>query len=266
MRLFTITMVAVALLAGVVAKQAAAQIGGSPSTSTDQITMSGVVVSSSRTTLLVKTDDAVYQLFALAHDAVKPPTIAVGAKVTVVSSPAGEPGVRIATYIALIGPSSASQPNDSSNVPASIRRLDQSIERDARQYRIGFYTGAGLDPEIIVAGVDAKFGPIFDEISFRPSFEFGFGEVTKLFTLNLEGMYRLPLTPRLSPWSLYVGAGPAFSFVEQSFGRGVDFSNLNFGAGLNLFAGIQFRKGMFLEAKSTVYSIPHLRLMVGYNF
>ena len=92
-----------------------------------------------------------------------------------------------------------------------------------------------------------------------------------MFTVDVDGTYRLPMTRRFGPWSAYVGAGAAFSLVGESFervdgGRDFDWGDFNFKAGLNILAGVQFRHGLFMEAKTTVYSVPHLRLKFGYVF
>jgi len=36
--------------------------------------------------------------------------------------------------------------------------------------------------------------------------------------------------------------------------------------GFNFLLGIQQREGMFLELKSSAYSLPTIRFIVGYNF
>jgi hypothetical protein len=128
-----------------------------------------------------------------------------------------------------------------------------------------------MDPEILLAGVHARLGPIFTEnVSFRPSAEFGFGEVTKMFAVNLDTAYRLPLTPRWSSWSIYLAAGPSLGFSTQNFEQGADtnWSNLEFTPGLNMVTGLEFRNGFLVEARATVYSSPNptFRLMFGYSF
>ena len=122
-------------------------------------------------------------------------------------------------------------------------------------------------------GLTAKLGPIFNsDITFRPNVDFGFGEVTKMFQINLDAVYRLPLSPRTGRWSAYLGAGPNFSFVSQNYERAaegdnsVDFSDFTFKTGLNVLAGVEYRSGVFYELKAGVWTIPSLRVMVGYRF
>jgi hypothetical protein len=121
--------------------------------------------------------------------------------------------------------------------------------------------GAALDPELILFGVHSQLGPIFHrDVFFRPNAEFAFGEVTDLIALNLEGIYRLPVSSRHGAWSAYLGAGPGFTFLHQNFerkageGRDIDFGNFDFDTGFNILTGVQFRRGTFFEVKSSVYS------------
>jgi hypothetical protein len=129
-----------------------------------------------------------------------------------------------------------------------------------------------LDPELVLAGVHAQFATGLNRnVIFRPNLEFAFGELTTLFAINLEALYRLPVSSRQARWGAYVGAGPGINFLKQSLtrrDRDVDFSDLDTDVSLNLFGGIQNRNGMFLEMKTSVYAdpAPSLRLIVGFNF
>jgi hypothetical protein len=116
-------------------------------------------------------------------------------------------------------------------------------------------------------------GPFFHrDVFLRPNVEFGIGEVTTMAALNFEAVYRLPITARQSRWSVYIGAGPGFNFIDRNFeeaefgNREIDFDDFDFEGSLNLLAGVEFRNGMFLELKSTAYSRPQTRLIVGYSF
>src|SRR5581483_7146648 len=109
---------------------------------------------------------------------------------------------------------------------------------------------------------------------FRPNIEFAYGEVTALFGLNPEVVYRLPLTSSGGRWSAYVGMGPGFNFIHQNFehttdsGSRIDFGDFRSDTGLNILGGVRFRSGVFTELKTSVYTdvAPRLRLIVGYNF
>jgi hypothetical protein len=234
----------------------------------------GTVVSSTRNTLVVRNSSGRYHLFVIERRTGTPPTPA-GTQVTVTSRAGEEPAVRIATGITVVSGSSSGTPADSSAVPPEVRRLERDIERQARRYQLGVRAGVGLDPELLMVGIQAQVGPFFNsDIFLRPNVEFGFGEVTALFGLNLEAIYRLPITSRQGRWTSYVGAGPGFNFIHQNFdkttnsGKRIDFGDFHSDTGLNILGGLRYRSGTFMELKTSVYteSAPTLRFTVGYNF
>ena len=160
------------------------------------------------------------------------------------------------------------------NVPAEARQAEDAVERAVRRFRIGVVAGAGLDPELIMFGAHGAFGPIFNRnVEFRPGVEFGVGEVTTSFGINLDVLYVLPGTTRGARWTPYVGGGPNFSLSHRGFesdgtdGRNrFDFSDTDFEPGFNFFAGARTQNGMFLEMKSTAYGVSKIRILVGFNF
>jgi hypothetical protein len=116
-----------------------------------------------------------------------------------------------------------------------------------------------------------KWGPIFHpRVLFRPNAEFAFGEVTDLVALNLEAVYRFSAAQRRGDWTPFIGAGPSLIFIHQSFsaGRDISFGNFDYETGFKVLAGIQSRRGAFLELKASLYSgpAPRLRVIVGYTF
>ena len=239
-------------------------------------TVEGTVVSSTRDTLVVKTDDNQFQLFTFDRDTVKPRSLPAGTRVRVVSTAGEEAGVRLASTITMLEAApSAKGTAQAQPIPPAVRDLERDIKRQARRWRLGVRAGVGLDPELILFGVHSQLGPIFHrDVFFRPNAEFAFGEVTDLIALNLEAIYRLPVSSRRGNWSAYLGAGPALTFLHQSFqsqagqGRNIDFGNFDFDAGFNILTGVQFRRGIFFEVKTSLYSrpAPTLRLILGYNF
>ena len=241
-------------------------------------TVEGTVVSSTRDTLVVKTDDNQFQLFTFDRDTVKPRSLPAGTRVRVVSTAGEEAGVRLASTITTLeaAPSATgTAPAQAQPIPPAVRDLERDIKRQARRWRLGVRAGAALDPELILFSVHSQLGPIFHrDVFFRPNAEFAFGEVTDLIALNLEAIYRLPVSSRRGNWSAYLGAGPALTFLHQSFqskpgeGRNIDFGNFDFDAGFNILTGVQFRRGTFFEVKTSLYSrpAPTLRLIFGYNF
>lgn len=246
-----------------------------PVSAQEETTITGTVASSSRNTLTVRTGAGQYQLFIIERSTRKPAALSVGSQVQVTSTPGDEPGVRVASEIVL----GSSTPNQSAAgaqaVPPEVRRLERNIERQARRFQLGVRAGVGLDPELLLIGTQMQIGPFFSpDVFFRPNVEFAYGEVTALFALNPEVIYRLPISSREGRWSSYFGAGPGFNFVHQNFsqnngtGKRVDFSDFHSAVGLNILGGIRYRSGMFMELKTSVYSepAPTLRLIVGYNF
>src|SRR6266568_7030738 len=247
-----------------------------PSQGQNENTVEGTVVSSTRDTLVVKTDDNQFQLFTFDRDTVQPRSLPAGTRVRVVSTAGEEAGVRLASTITTLEAApSAKGAAQAQPIPPAVRDLERDIKRQARRWRLGVRAGVGLDPELILFGVHSQLGPIFHrDVFFRPNAEFAFGEVTDLIALNLEAIYRLPVSSRRGNWSAYLGAGPALTFLHQSFqsqagqGRNIEFGNFDFDAGFNILTGVQFRRGTFFEVKSSVYSrpAPSLRLIFGYNF
>ena len=271
MRNYQIAILTTILTAGVAAPLAIGQTanpvpyGSTTYSATDQVTTIGHVVSSSRHTIMIRQNETgLYQLFIIARDAVRPQgKIPDGSGITIISSPGDDPDVRIAHFIALsnLPPAPVTAP---STVPQSVQRLDRSIQRAARFYSLGFYTGFTLDPEQVPFGVYVKLGPIFSDFYFRPGFEFAVGEISKSFILNLEGIYRLPFTNPLGPWSTYIGVGPSLNWAclcPASFNNGFSFN-----AGLNFLMGVRWRNGLFLEGKASAWTVPHIHVLVGYQF
>ena len=162
------------------------------------------------------------------------------------------------------------------NVPPEARQAEDAAERAVRRFRMGVAGGVGLDPELIMFGAHGAFGPIFNRnVEFRPGIEFGIGEVTTLFGINLDVLYTLPGVSRGTRWVPYVGAGPNFALSHRGFesadddedtGNRFDFSDTDFVSGFNFFAGARTPNGMFLEMKSTAYGVSNIRFLVGFTF
>ncbi len=264
----------------------------------------GTVVSTSKHTVTVRSESGRYTVYVFDRLTKKPATLSAGTTVVVVSEPTGEVGVRLANDILPYTPHAADQPSAATEakpqsesltvaattsstgsaarsthpydtgeaVPVSVRKLEGDIERQSRKYSFGFRAGVGLDPEVFLIGAQGRIGPFFNRnFSIRPNVDFGFGEVTKMFVLDLNGVYRLPFNNRGSKWGVFAGAGPAFQLMHRNFeeaaeGKSIDFGDFKYQTGLNILAGVEFRSGFFVEAKSTVWAGPHLRLMFGYTF
>ena len=238
-------------------------------------TIVGTVVSVSRETMVVRTEDNHHYLFVFDSDLVRPKGLISSAHVRVESNSTTEAGVLLATRITVLEPSAASAttsgpPPDVAPPPKEVREVQREIEKLARRWQIGVRIGGGLDPELFLLGVHTAIGPIFSrDFYLRPNVEFAFGELTDMAAINLEGAYRLPLTFRQGRWSAYVGAGPGLNFIHQGVGkRDISFSNFDYQTGLNVFFGVRFRRGTFAEVKTSLWAegVPTLRMMFGYTF
>jgi hypothetical protein len=160
------------------------------------------------------------------------------------------------------------------NVPCQIGFSADALKKSIGRARIGVRTGITLDPELITFGAQVEFGPIFRNIWMRPSTEFAFGEVTKVYSLSPEFSYYLPFIgygPNQTRWNTYIGAGPTFSIAKKSFKDVPDqpdtISDWHSDVGLSLFVGMSQKNGMFVELKGEAYSdSPTVRLYVGYRF
>ena len=265
---------------GLLAVLALTQSAFGQESSVDRTSVTGTVVSASRNTMVLRTGNNDHQLFVFDRDTVKPATLPVGSQARVVSSQSDDPGVRIARSITLTGQGSASRDASTGSadtadvVPQEVRGLERAIEREARRFQLGVRGGVGLDPELVIIGVQSQIGPFFSEdLYFRPNIEFGYGELTAMFGFNAEMIYRLPINSRRGRWAAYFGGGPALNLINQNFERNtaedrIDFDDFRSDTALNILGGIRFRRGTFVELRTTVYSTPSptLRLMFGYNF
>jgi hypothetical protein len=239
------------------------------------VTTTGVVRRATASTLIIKPEGQPQVLFVIARETVRPGTIPVGAIVRVVSAP-DEENLQIARSITVVTPPKPGALPEEATEPIApeIRDLERQISRQVRRYGVGVRAGVALDPELVLIGAHARLGPFFQrEFSFRPSVELGFGEVTTLAAFNLEGVYRLPLTLRQGRWSSYAGAGiglnlthRSFEALEDSGATKIDFGDWDYDSSLNIFGGIEFRNGAFVELKASAYGGPSIRLIFGYNF
>ncbi len=241
-----------------------------------ELTAEGTVVSTTHSTLIVRSEDGKYQLFVLDDRTTRPSTIPVRATVRVTFVPKISGEAPTATEVHVLSMPPAPPPPGAppeEPVPATVLKMEQSIQRQVKRFRIGVRAGASLDPEMILFGVHTQIGPIFSENFFaRPNIEFGFGEVTSLIAFNFEGVYRLPARPQGGQWAPFVGFGPSVIISKRSFStpegerEPFDFSDFVVDAGLNFLLGIQSRGGTFMELKGSAYAVPHIRFMVGFNF
>lgn len=244
-----------------------------PAVAQDAVT--GTVVSSTPNTLTLSTGTNQVQLYVFSRNVRKPATLTTGSQVRVVSTAGTDPNVRIASEITVVPAATTNQAGTNNAViPEQVRRLERDIEREVRRFQVGVRGGVGLDPEVVLIGVQAQLGPFFrSDVFFRPSVDFGLGEVTAMFGLSGDIIYRLPFSSSQDRWSTYLGAGLGVNLLHRNFeneedGRRIDFGEFHSDTALNILGGVRRRGGMFMELKTSVYAghSPTLRMMVGYTF
>ncbi len=126
----------------------------------------------------------------------------------------------------------------------------------------GLRAGASGSPDQFYAGLHAETSPVADRVTFRPNAEVGVGDGVTLLALNLEFVYRQPLTN--SSWSLLAGGGPAANLYSFDGDRGRG-SDSDFGGGLNFLLGLEHRGGFFTEVKVGLIDSPSIKVGVGIN-
>ena len=228
----------------------------------------GTVVSRTRHTFVVRSDDGRYHLFTF--DTATVPDVKPGARVRVNGSVPDADGTQIAQTVAVVQPASeaAEKAEQGATPPAQVTQVTHQIEGEARRWHTGGRIGVGFSPELFLFGVQSQIGPFFSpHLLFRPNAEFGFGELTDMFSVNFEGAYRLSMTWGHG-WTPYFGMGPSLNFIHQSASSSsASFSNFTYKTGFNVFLGAQ-KRNTFVEMKTGLWSgqAPVLRLMIGYNF
>jgi hypothetical protein len=243
----------------------------STNTSGDDPVVEGTVVSTTRHTLVIRSEDDKYHLFTYETGTMRDEAVKPGARVRVNGSAPDDDGTQVAENVAVLQPSSASASSSAGQAappPPQVSHVTGEIESEARRWHAGGRIGVGFSPELFLFGVQSQIGPFFNpHLLFRPNAEFGFGELTNMFALNLEAAYRFHTVSRRG-WTPYVGAGPSLNFIHQGASSGdVSFSDFTYKTGFNVFLGAQKRK-TFVEMKTGLWSgqAPVLRLLVGYNF
>jgi hypothetical protein len=260
------------LVVTVQAQQKLPDAPSAKSAQTNDPVVEGTVVSTTRHTLVVRSDDNQYHLFTYDNGVVPDRAVKPGARVRVNGSAPDDQGTQVAENVAVTQPASSDSANSgqiqAAPPPPQVNQVANQIESGARRWHGGGRIGAGFSPELFLFGVQSQIGPFFSpRLIFRPNAEFGFGELTDMFALNLEGAYRAR-TPVRNGWVPYFGVGPSLNFVHKGASSGnVSFGNFTYKTGFNVFLGAQKHK-TFLEMKTALWSdgTPVLRLLVGYNF
>jgi hypothetical protein len=229
----------------------------------NESTIEGTVASSTRQSFVVRTPENQFYLFTFNLYTDKPQSLPIGTRVRVESRPGGDTGSRLAIRVTTLeaAPKDQQRAAGTDACPDSRvgpQRGEQHQERSPALAPWGAGRSCFRSGTLYVRRALAD-GPYFQFARFlSSSAEFDFGEVTDLIALNLEAIYRFPRSSERRDWSPYVGGGPALTFIHQSFqaGRDINFGNFDFDAGFNILAGMQSRRGTFVEAKTSLWSRP----------
>jgi hypothetical protein len=157
---------------------------------------------------------------------------------------------------------------------APIAYNPDALKSEIGRARFGARAGVALDPELVVFGGQAQFGPIFKQIWFRPTAEYEFGEISRIFNANGEAIFFIPSSGvgQTGHMNIYAGGGLGFNLVRQHFsgfpGQGDSFEDTDWSTdfGLNLVVGFMKNSGLFAEVRTSVWMEPTIRLYVGYVF
>jgi len=254
-----------------------AQQDADPPASASKTTVTGTLVSESRETLVVRSDDNLFHLFTYDHEAVRGQRPTPGDRVQVTAGAPDGSGAPHATEVAVLSGGAAFGRRTTGESdgqvhaappPPQVQHVANDIESEARRWHAGGRVGVGFSPEQFLFGVQSQIGPIFTRrLLFRPNADFSFGELTDIVSLNLEAAYRFNTTFR-NGWTPYFGLGPSLNFSHQGFSHSdVSFGNFDYKTGFNVLLGAQHRH-TFVEMKTSLWSgpVPVLRLIIGYNF
>jgi hypothetical protein len=128
----------------------------------------------------------------------------------------------------------------------------------ARAQSVGVRAGASVDPDQFYFGGHLETPPLVDRVYLRPNLEIGLGDHVTLVAVNIEAVYKYPLSR--SPWIVYGGGGPGINY----FNFENDESETH--AGFNLLGGLEHERGLFFEIKVGFGDAPNLKFGIGYAF
>jgi hypothetical protein len=120
--------------------------------------------------------------------------------------------------------------------------------------RPGLQAGMSINPDDFLVGLNWELSPVSDDLTFVPSVEAGFGDIT-MVAGNADFHYRLQLDSSLAP---YVGGGVTINWFD--FEGGSDTQ-----VGGSLLGGIHVTPKFTFEAKLGLGDVPDAKFIVGFN-
>jgi hypothetical protein len=241
----------------------------------------GTVSSLGRGSIVIYTDEGKFMVYEV-EPSVGLGGLEPGSRVRVITASIDNDPAPTALAIDKLPPRQGLAEQRQEPVPVDVRRLEAQLERQARRHHVGFNAGVALDPELISLNGFATLAPFRQRNLFvRPNVELGFGELTTLIGLHVEGLYMLPGFRRSIRWSPYVGAGPNFTFSRRSVDEDefldddvapntdddrFDFSQWDWNNGWNFIIGARNPNGTFFEMKATAWGVANIRMLGGFQF
>ena len=194
---------------------------------------------------------------------------------------------------AVSSPSDVPRPNAAvSQQQGPAQGAQNAVKGTVKRFNIGVQGGVAVNPEMIVGGAYADFGPVFSEaLTIRPDVYVAGGEITTEFGFDVDGLYALKWSMG-NDWRTYAGAGASFALSHESFETPVDssgtttttttsatgattttttqdrfdFSDTDFEVGLNLLFGARNPKGAFFEVRATAFGVANVKFLAGFRF
>ncbi len=127
----------------------------------------------------------------------------------------------------------------------------------------GIRAGVSANPDQFFFGGHLDFGPLAENLNFRPNVEAGLGGDVTTVAVNVEFAYVFHRRPR--PWQAYLGGGPALVMFTRD-GGGARDGRSDVGPGFNLLVGLAHARGFFTEVKLGLIDSPEVKFVLGVNF
>src|SRR5262245_44534171 len=77
---------------------------------------------------------------------------------------------------------------------------------------VGVRAGASVDHDQFYFGGHIETPPLVERVYLRPNLEIGVGDHVTLVAVNIEAVYKYPLSH--SPWTVYGGGGPGINYFN----------------------------------------------------